>query len=205
MGATWSPERHSPPLPELSEEEEELVLQGLRLQKQTRDETGGGGFSVQEIHAPADLVWQKLRALEEYPEMIKTVRRSAIYEETDESVKAKITVSRFRIPLYVEFSSNPPAMCMPWKLDTNHRNILLKESHGFWLVEPTAEQGTCRVWFSVSATLRSGIPKVIERIAEKLGLYKASNWVKEEMEKEVGQLSTSTAAAAETPQNDPQV
>ena len=183
-----------PPLPQLDDDEERLLRSGERLQWQQPPSAGGvgSGFIVRELTADANHIWQAVSAFGRYDELIKTVRTVTPYDDDgplDTAAAAALAadatwcrytfiVSRIRLRLDVRFSVDTAQRCAMWQLDK--QSWVLQDSTGYWRVEQCADRpNVVRVWFCVSVKLSKRVPGFVVRLVSRLGLDKATRWLKE--------------------------
>lgn len=180
-----------PPLPQLSEDEVKVLRNNWRLRWQQPPKTGGvgSGFAVCELRADADDVWRAVSAFERYPELISTVRTAEPYEADPAAVEPppvagnsvsrfSFLVSRIRLKLDVRFTVDDAQRYAMWQLD--RQSWVLSDSTGYWHVEPCVDRpGFVRVWFCVSVKLSKRVPGFVVRLVSRLGLSKATKWLKD--------------------------
>lgn len=176
-----------PELPTLDAAEEELLRSGRPLRWQQppgRGERSGRGFCVQELRADEADVWAAVSDFGRYPELISTVKTAAAYDGPPGVVDAanvcrySFLVSRIRLRLDVRFSVDEAQRYASWQLD--RPSWVLTDSSGYWRVQPCADRpGMVRVWFCVSVRLTARVPGFVIRLVSRLGLAKATRWLKE--------------------------
>jgi len=178
-----------PALPTLDASEELLVQSGKCLRWQqppSRKQPLGSGFAVQELRADADAVFRAISDFAQYPELISTVRSATAYEPPEEDApvdeppsvcRYRFIVSRIRLVLAVRFAVDAARRYASWRLDVP--SWVLDDSTGYWRVQPVPERpGVCRVWFCVSVRLNPLVPRFVVGLVSRLGLYKATKWLK---------------------------
>jgi len=176
-----------PALPVLDASEELLVQSGrcLRWQQPPNQQTPfGSGFAVQELHADADEVFDALSAFGRYPELISTVRTATEYaapegadDEPPNVSRYRFVVSRIRLVLNVCFAVDAAQRYASWRLDKP--SWVLDDSTGYWRVQQLPERpGVLRVWFCVSVQLSPIVPNFVVGLVSRLGLRKATRWLK---------------------------
>ena len=69
-----------PPLPPLSEQEEEELALGHRVQKQFEKGSSGSGFIICDVPAHPDKVYEALADFDRYVERVPTVRKCTLWE-----------------------------------------------------------------------------------------------------------------------------
>jgi ribosome-associated toxin RatA of RatAB toxin-antitoxin module len=172
----------APILPCLTVREELQLRQGDRVEHVVMSGSStGSGISVQDVRASPDKVFSSVAAFEMYDRLIKTVRAISIYEQQERQTKALIEVSRFKLKLYVNFTSHEATRYIAWTLDRDNVTPFIRECVGYWYVEDLTDTrpGWSRVWFVVRVRLRPFVPKIIERLVAKVGLRRATNWLQD--------------------------
>lgn len=188
----------TPILPALSVHEELQLREGERVERVVMPAgSTGSGVSVQDVRASPDEVFCNVAAFESYTSLIKTVRNVEIYERTAGTAKALIEVSRFKLKLYVNFTLNMPARMISWTLDRDNATPFIRECVGYWYIEDLGDvrPGWSRVWFVVRVRLRPYVPKIIEGLVARVGLRRATKWVRS-LSREQGAAGGDDAAAA---------
>lgn len=170
----------TPMLPALSVREELTLREGERVEHVVMPGgSTGSGVSVQDVRAsPAD-VFRAVSAFGGYAARIKTVRAVTVSSQAGENTRALIEVSRFKLKLYVNFTTYAPARYVAWTLDRDVPTPFIRECVGYWHVEDlgNARPGWSRVWFVVRVRLRPFVPKVIEGLVARVGLRRATTWI----------------------------
>lgn len=170
----------APLLPLLSVREELRLREGERVEHvvMPRGSTGSG-LSVQDVRANAADVFRAVSSFGEYASLIKTVRNVSISAHSGTNTKALIEVSRFKLKLYVNFTTYGPAQYVAWTLDRDRPTPFIRECVGYWYVEDLGEArpGWTRVWFVVRVRLRPFVPKIIEMLVARVGLRRATTWI----------------------------
>ncbi len=176
-----------PSLPHLTEDEDQKVRSGERLRWQQPPGAGGigSGFAVCELRADADDVWDAVSAFDRYNELISTVRTAELYEESEDQPPSPGTsvcrysflVSRIRLKLDVRFTVDDAQRFAMWQLD--RQSWVLSDSTGYWHVQQFVDRPeVVRVWFCVSVKLSKRVPGLVIRLVSRLGLDKATRWLK---------------------------
>lgn len=170
----------SPLLPVLSVREELTLREGERVEHvvMPRGSTGSG-MSVQDVRADPDDVFRAVSSFSEYASRIKTVRTVTVSSQSGRTTKALIEVSRFKLKLYVNFTTYDTARYVAWTLDRDIPTPFIRECVGYWYVEDLGEArpGWSRVWFVVRVRLRPFVPKIIEALVARVGLRRATTWI----------------------------
>ena len=147
-------------IPELTEEQLDVVRSGERLQEQSRMGREGNGFVVVDVNAPEDVVWACLLDFYSYPDIIPTVRDITMYTNThlDQNymaekpveyedgtsavlkvgvpsvTRASFTLSKFKLKIAAihKYRPHPQGDYMKFNLDPAMTNFVLKSAEGVW-------------------------------------------------------------------------
>jgi len=150
-------------IPELTEEQLDVVRSGERLQEQSRMGREGNGFVVVDVNAPEDVVWACLLDFYSYPDIIPTVRDITMYTNThlDQNymaekpveyedgtsavlkvgvpsvTRASFTLSKFKLKIAAihKYRPHPQGDYMKFNLDPAMTNFVLKSAKGVWHTE----------------------------------------------------------------------
>lgn len=168
-----------PALPDLTEDEIVRINAGERVERVIMPKgTTGSGISVQDVSAPADVVFEQIADFPMYKARIKTVRHVEMFADEGPSASALIEVSRFRLQLFVDFVRHMKERCVAWTLNDDRPTTFINECVGYWLVEElSVEPPRSRVWFVVRVRLWNFVPRVIEGLVARVGLRRATTWI----------------------------
>lgn len=194
-------------LPTLSQQQEELLGRGERIQEQTKMGQEGSGYVVLEVPAPDYVVWECLLDFEKYPEYIDTVRSMTMWTNTHlkqsyiaekpvlpgtgretrhfgiaSITRASFVLSRkFRLKIAAvhKYSPHPNGHYMEFSLDKACRNVVLKDAKGIWYTQPSPNRpGYTRIWLLCELRVSSMLPKFIVDYAAVRAMPRASTWIK---------------------------
>ena len=70
-----------PPRVSLSEEEESRLARGEAVLTTLEGESGGRGTAVRDVKAPPEVVWERIGAFDQYPDMVPRISESEIYAQ----------------------------------------------------------------------------------------------------------------------------
>lgn len=176
-------------LPTLTVEEKSQLARGLRVQRQTRQGPQGQGLVVFDVHAPPELVLERLTDFENYPYMIPVVRRAKVHshrvtEAGTELMWCSYRISRFLLGVSVVNTVNRTAGFVKFDLDHNVSAMMLQDVTGFWHVEQLGDhqQVLSRVWLRVDLRAASWLPHWLIDYASERALSRATAWLKPNVE-----------------------
>ena len=156
--------------------------------------TSGRGLVVQDVHAPPDVVWDRILDFDHYVGMVPKTAESKNYEV----IKHKVTKKRDQLPLeqtiftkmkvglplvpkmtfFVKHLYYPALNSLTWTLDYSRRSDF-DDSVGYWYVVPHPDlPNWSRVYYSVSVSMYDWVPKVAVNFMSTKALTDATGWVK---------------------------
>ena len=163
------------------------------------DGTNGWGIVVQNIHAPAEVVWNTLMDFEAYPTRISKVSSMTPYppsvQAEEEDAGRRMIFQRMTLVFrwFVSYSFNVryqvhnPDRHLSWTLDpTQVVDSVLIQSSGYWHVHEHPSRSSSE-WSQVvyrnqitMATTEetTKIPKFVRRFLPTHGLQEATRWLK---------------------------
>jgi hypothetical protein len=175
--AAVAPSREPLPfqLPQLTQEQRQLLHAGERIQEQTKMGRDGSGYVVVDVKAPPYVVWECLLDFESYTETIPTVRevtmltsthlKSGYHAEkpmfpingrqlrhygTPSLTRAAFTLSKFRLNIAAihNYRPHPDGHFMVFTLDPDCTNLVLKSAKGIWYTQSNPDdRGEVRHWW----------------------------------------------------------
>jgi len=176
-------------LPTLTTEEKSQLARGLRVQRQTRQGPQGQGLVVFDVHAPPELVLERLADFENYPYMIPVVRRAKVHSHRVTDAGTELTwcsyrISRFLLGVSVVNSVNFKAGFVKFDLDPKVSAMMLQDVAGFWHVEMLDDHPNVlsRVWLKVDLRAASWLPHWLIDYASERALGRATAWLKPNVE-----------------------
>ena len=152
------------------------------------EDTGGRGIAIQDIAAPPDTVWSRIRGFANYPEWVGPVKEAEIYrtEGNDTFTRTKISGFLYKYEYFLINTWHPEHAMLTWVMDYD-RYSDFDDCVGVWFVEAHPDkEGWSRAWFSSDLKLRAKIPGFLMGFIKKQGLKDATSWVKEQSEKAAG-------------------
>jgi len=173
-----------PPRTSLSASEEAQLARGDAVLTTLAGDAGGRGTAVRDIDAPPEVVWERIGAFGEYPEMVPRITESEIYarEGPDVRVRMVLRVLGFRYEYFIRHDFRPEEGFITWTLDYSKLSDL-DESVGYWAVVPhPSEPDRSRVFYSIEMKTRGWMPGFLRRMIARQGLEEATGWVKQESE-----------------------
>lgn len=180
-----TPFEGSPPRVTLSEEEEARLGQGEAVLTTLEEKSGGRGTAVRDVKAPPEVVWDRIGAFDQYPDMVPRMTESEVYYRNgnDLRVRMVIRVMGLRYEYFIRHDYQPENGFVTWTLDYDKLSDL-DESVGYWAVLPhPSEPGQSRVFYSIDMKTRGWMPGFVRRMVARQGLEEATGWVKTESEK----------------------
>jgi ribosome-associated toxin RatA of RatAB toxin-antitoxin module len=180
-----TPFEGSPPRVTLSEEEEARLGQGEAVLTTLEEKSGGRGTAVRDVNAPPEVVWDRIGAFDQYPDMVPRMAESEVYYRNgnDLRVRMVIRVMGLRYEYFIRHDYQPEKGFVTWTLDYDKLSDL-DESVGYWAVLPhPSEPGQSRVFYSIDMKTRGWMPGFVRRMVARQGLEEATGWVKTESEK----------------------
>ena len=192
-------------LPKLTENQQELVLAGERVQEQSKMGREGSGFVVMDIPAPDYAVWEVLLDFEAYPENIGTVRsmrmftnthlKQSYYAETPlppgtvtrhygraSISRAAFILSKFRLNIAAvhKYVPHPDGHYMVFTLDKATKNAVLQDAKGIWYTQPNPDgkEGITRVWLLCELSVSPYFPTFIVDYAAQRAMPRATTWLR---------------------------
>lgn len=198
-------------LPKFTDEQRTKLVNGERIQEQSRMGREGSGYVVLDIEAPPYVIWECLLNFESYPKLIPTVRTMQLYTSTKLNTgfvnekpllpgtgretrhygtpsitRASFILSKFRLNIAAihKYTPHPNGDYMTFTLDPSCTNVVLKGAKGTWHTEenPDGRNGFTRVYLLASLQISRALPKFIVDYAAERAMPRATNWLKPEVE-----------------------
>ncbi|GKY91727.1 hypothetical protein MPSEU_000144500 [Mayamaea pseudoterrestris] len=194
-------------LPTLTEEQNELLRKGERVQYQAKMGGEGNGFVVVDVQAPPYVVWECLLDFEAYPEQIDTVRSMRMFTSTHLNssyiaedpvlpaltrnmrhygrasvTRASFVLSKFRLNIAAvhKYRPHPDGHYMTFTLDKACKNVVLQDAKGIWYTQacPDGRQDYTRVWLLCELKVSPLLPTFIVDYAARRAMPRATTWLK---------------------------
>jgi hypothetical protein len=199
-------------LPQITQEQRDLLANGERIQEQSKMGREGSGFVVLDVKAPPYAVWECLLDFEAYPKNIGTVRSMNMF--TNEHLKssyiaekpvlpgtgratrrygnasitrAKFVLSKFRLNIAAihKYRPHPDGHYMVFTLDRACTNAVLQDAKGIWYTQSNPdERGEeyTRVWLFCEVKVSPMLPSFIVDYAANRAMPRATTWLKPTVE-----------------------
>jgi hypothetical protein len=199
-------------LPQITQDQRDLLANGERIQEQSKMGREGSGFVVLDVKAPPYAVWECLLDFEAYPENIGTVRSMNMF--TSQHLKssyiaekpvlpgtgratrrygnasitrAKFVLSKFRLNIAAihKYRPHPDGHYMVFTLDRACTNAVLQDAKGIWYTQSNPdERGEeyTRVWLFCEVKVSPMLPSFIVDYAANRAMPRATTWLKPTVE-----------------------
>lgn len=173
-----------PPRIDLSEDERRDLDRGKAVITTLPGDAGGRGMAIQDVHAPPEVVWDRIGAFSDYPRMVGEVVECEPYFVEGDDVRVRFKISVYGIPYvyYIRHVFRPEKGYVTWTLDYT-RESDLDDSVGYWAVTPHPDEpGWSRVFYAIDMRTRGFMPGFVRRFIARRGVSNATGWVKHESE-----------------------
>ena len=153
--------------------------------------TSGRGLVVQDVHAPPDVVWDRILDFDHYVGMVPKTAESSNYQvirhkatkrdPLEQTIFTKMKVGLPLVPkmtFFVKHLYYPELNSLTWTLDYTRKSDF-DDSVGYWYVipHPTLPNWS-RVYYSVSVSMYDWVPKAVVNFMSTKALTDATGWVK---------------------------
>jgi hypothetical protein len=199
-------------LPQITQEQRDLLASGERIQEQSKMGREGSGFVVLDVKAPPFAVWESLLDFEAYPENIGTVRSMQLFSNqhlkssyiaekpelpgTGRSTRrygnasitrAKFVLSKFRLNIAAihKYRPHPDGHYMVFTLDRACTNMVLQDAKGIWYTQSNPDgrgEEYTRVWLFCTVQISPMLPSFIVDYAANRAMPRATTWLKPTVE-----------------------
>ena len=153
--------------------------------------TSGRGLVVQEVHAPPNVVWDRILDFDHYADMVPRTFECKSYHvqrqnPTKHDALEEIIFTKFKIGLplipkmtfYVKHLYYPALNSLTWTLDYSKKSDF-DDSVGYWYVVPHPDRPEwSRVYYSVAVNMYDWVPKAVVKFMSTKALTDATGWVK---------------------------
>jgi hypothetical protein len=189
-----------PKLPALTPAEERALLNGERVQRQTRNGRVGTGLVVVDVDADASTAFAVLTDIDRYPERIPTVRAAVTYHRAEKLLKTQFQISKFRLQINTELRCAREANMLEFKMDPERPAPFLDDASGFWFLEvvgrvvadgdaaASESSPRTRIWLVADLACSALLPTAIVDYAAARALPRATSWLQPVMKEAAGQL-----------------
>ena len=146
--------------------------------------------SIQDVHAPADVVWSKILDLPNYDKYVDGVVSCEVYRREASGgvelvfAKYKIRAAAFTLEYFMQHEFERKANAMTFQLDYTRKSELA-DTVGYWYVEEL-DDGWCRVFYSTDSQIPAWIPGFMKDALVNLAAKRSTAWVDAECRKEMG-------------------
>jgi hypothetical protein len=165
------------------------------------------------VHAPTDIVWERILDFDHYADMVpKTVESSNYYPQEElqgpnnDTKKVIYTQMKVGFPLlklqfFIRHEYHPALNSLTWTLDYSKTSDL-DDSCGYWYVIPHPEKGKdwSRVYYSVDVSMFDWVPSFVVNFMSRQALTEATGWVKKFSEQEYMDKQQSKEEEEATPE-----
>ena len=153
--------------------------------------TSGRGLVVQEVHAPPNVVWDRILDFDHYVDMVPRTfecknyhvqkQKPAKRDALERTIFTKFKIGLPLIPkmtFYVKHLYYPSLNSLTWTLDYSKKSDF-DDSVGYWYVVPHPHRsGWSRVYYSVAVNMYDWVPKSVVNFMSTKALTDATAWVK---------------------------
>ena len=135
--------------------------------------------SIQEVEAPASVVWELLLDFQNYPRFIKGISSCKPYSSRRTITGGKVVSARyqcnvgtFKVCYSLEHQYEPLQHSMVWHLDYSRKSDVF-DSVGYWYVEPCGPD-RARVYYTTDSLLPAWIPAPLRKTFTKIAMKAAT-------------------------------
>ena len=162
-----------------------ILDSGKPYQTQIQSGSSGRGLVVQDVHAPTNIVWDRILDYNHYAKMVPKTLDSQNYKvekHRDGSqtiyTRMKVGFSMVKLTFYVKHEYQPKYKSLTWTLDYDRKSDF-DDSCGYWYVaqHPDNPDWT-RVFYSVEVSMFDWVPKFVVNFMSSKALTDATGWVK---------------------------
>ena len=82
----------APPRVTLSEEEEARLGRGEAVLTTLEEKSGGRGTAVRDVKAPPEVVWGRIGAFDQYPDMVPRMTESEVYYRNGNDLRVRMVI-----------------------------------------------------------------------------------------------------------------
>ena len=188
----------------LSKEALEILKSGKPYKTQIQSGASGRGLVVQDVHAPSDIVWERILDFDHYAEMVpKTIRSSNYRVLNDDKYQTIYTQMQVGFPMiklqfFIRHEYYPVLNSLTWTLDYTRKSDL-DDSCGYWYVIPHPDhyKEWSRVFYSVDVSMFDWVPTFVVNFMANKALTEATGWVKKYSELEFSKRPSSSVSGEE--------
>ena len=179
-----TPFRGAPEVPTLTAADKATLARGDDVKRQVSRGESAFGLVVQDIHAPPDVVFERVIAIEDYAEMITSMQASTLYKKSATEKRAKFTIGALGLSLdyHAVYTINPAGRWTTWTLDPTKDNELEALVGGAVIRPHPDKPGWTRAVYMAEGVFSRWMPSFAMDLVRKVGLHQATEWVKRESE-----------------------
>jgi len=174
-----APIASKPPATALSTVDREALAAGQAIEKQVRYEGGGRALAIQDIRAPASLVWDAILDYDRYPDRVAHVESTEVYARRGDHWLVAFELSLFGIGVeyYTDNLVKRDAGWMSWTLDYSRKSDV-DDIVGYWLVTQVSDSPPITRLEYASDMRIKWAPDFIVRYLARDALTEGTAWVK---------------------------
>ena len=168
---------------------EKILSSNQPYQTQIKTGNSGRGLVVQDVQAPMPLVWKRILDYDHYADMVPRTLASSNYDVMNNKdgsqeiyTRMKVGISLISLEFFIKHSYYPQKNSLTWTLDYMKKSDF-DDIVGFWyIIEHPSKPNWTRVYYSVSISMFSWVPKIAMDFMSSKALTDATSWVKKESE-----------------------
>jgi len=168
-----------------------IISAGRPYQTQIQSGSGGRGLVVQDVHAPTDVVWDRILDYDHYADMVPKTAESENYKVIEHKssrkdpleqtiyTRMKVGFPMIKLEFFIKHMYYPSLNSLTWTLDYTKKSDF-DDSCGYWFVTPHPDYPDTwtRIYYSVEVSMFDWIPKFIMEFLSSKALTDATDWVK---------------------------
>jgi hypothetical protein len=181
--APAAPPARSPAVPSsaplLTRTEQLRLAKDGEVQRKDRRGRGGQCVHVVETDAPLDDVWQRLRNVDGWADLMRGIKTSKTREWLDETTRTcHFSVTKFRLPCDLVLAEETDARgAQVLRFDLDRASPAVKRCSGAWVVERVDDKTRVSLAASIEAT--RVVPGMIVDMVATKALGRATAWLKD--------------------------
>lgn len=173
----------------LTADEVAALGRGEPVEKQVRYDGGGRALAVQDIRAPASVVWDTILAYDRYPDWVAHVESTDVYARRGDHWLIAFELSLFGLGVdyYTDNLVLREAGWMSWTLDYSRKSDV-DDMVGYWTVtQVSADPPVTRLEYASDMRIKWA-PDFVVRYLARDALTEGTAWVKQRAEAAAGAL-----------------
>ncbi len=171
----------------LSADDLAVLGRGQPVEKQLQYEGGGRALAIQDIRAPASVVWNTILAYDRYPDWVAHVESAEVYEKRGDHWLIAFELSLFGLGVdyYTDNLILREEGWMSWTLDYSRKSDV-DDMAGYWLVTQVSQDPVVtRLEYASDMRIRWA-PDFVVRYLGRDALTEGTAWVKQRAEQAAG-------------------